>query len=211
MGRTYKDLFLRFRNMQGYRQRFQNGYDGQGLWIEVEVEKEKGFKSKHEIETYGVDKFVTECKARVDHFSDIITRQSKRLGYFMQWDDSYHTKSDENNYTIWAFLKRCHDNGWLYKEKTLCRGAHDAVPVCRNTRSPLRATPKSCTPASSSDCRCLIVKARLCWSGPPLRGLWPPTSPRPSIPNMTTSKFATFSLAPPWERVRVRGDPTFFG
>ena len=122
-GRTYKDLFLRFRNMQGYRQRFQNGYDGQGLWIEVEVEKEKGFQSKHEIETYGVGKFVEECKARVDHFSDIITEQSKRLGYFMQWDDSYHTKSDENNYTIWAFLKRCHDNGWLYKGK-------DVMPWC---------------------------------------------------------------------------------
>ena len=122
-GRTYKDLFLRFRNMQGYRQRFQNGYDGQGLWIEVEVEKEKGFKSKQEIETYGVGKFVEECKARVDHFSDIITRQSQRLGYFMQWDDSYHTKSDENNYTIWAFLKRCHERGWLYKGK-------DVMPWC---------------------------------------------------------------------------------
>ena len=122
-GRTYKDLFLRFRNMQGYRQRFQNGYDGQGLWIEVEVEKEKGFKSKREIETYGVGKFVDECKARVDHFSNIITRQSKRLGYFMDWDDSYHTKSDENNYTIWAFLKKCHDNGWLYKGK-------DVMPWC---------------------------------------------------------------------------------
>ena len=45
-GRTYKDLFLKFRNMQGYKQRFQNGFDGQGLWIEVEVEKEMGFKSK---------------------------------------------------------------------------------------------------------------------------------------------------------------------
>ena len=122
-GRTYKDLFLRFRNMQGYRQRFQNGYDGQGLWIEVEVEKEKGFKSKHEIETYGVGKFVDECKARVDHFSDIITRQSKRLGYFMDWEDSYHTKADENNYTIWAFLKRCHERGWLYKGK-------DVMPWC---------------------------------------------------------------------------------
>ncbi len=122
-GRTYKDLFLRFRNMQGYRQRFQNGYDGQGLWIEVEVEKEKGFKSKQEIETYGVGKFVEECKARVDHFADIITEQSKRLGYFMEWDDSYHTKSDENNYTIWAFLKRCHENGWLYKGK-------DVMPWC---------------------------------------------------------------------------------
>ncbi len=122
-GRTYKDLFLKFRNMQGYRQRFQNGYDGQGLWIEVEVEKEKGFKGKQEIEEYGVGKFVNECKERVDNFADVITRQSKRLGYFMQWDDSYHTKSDENNYTIWAFLKRCHENGWVYKGK-------DVMPWC---------------------------------------------------------------------------------
>ena len=122
-GRTYKDLFLRFRNMQGYRQRFQNGYDGQGLWIEVEVEKAKGFGSKQEIETYGIGKFVNECKARVDHFADIITEQSKRLGYFMDWDDSYHTKSDENNYAIWSFLKKCHDRGWLYKGK-------DVMPWC---------------------------------------------------------------------------------
>ena len=57
-GRSYKDAFLRFRNMQGYAQRFQNGFDGQGLWVEVEVEEEKGFKSKREIETYGIDRFV---------------------------------------------------------------------------------------------------------------------------------------------------------
>ena len=85
-GRTYKDLFLRFRNMQGYRQRFQNGFDGQGLWIEVEVEKEKGFKSKRDIEAYGVAKFVEECRARVDMFADRISEQSKLLGYFMDGD-----------------------------------------------------------------------------------------------------------------------------
>ena len=99
-GRTYKDLFLRFRNMQGYRQRFQNGFDGQGLWIEVEVEKEKGFKSKRDIEKYGIGKFVEDCKARVDHFAARISDQSKRLGQFMDWENSYHTKSDQNNYTI---------------------------------------------------------------------------------------------------------------
>ena len=122
-GRTYKDLFLRFRNMQGYRQRFQNGFDGQGLWIEVEVEKEKGFKSKHDIEEYGVGKFVEDCRARVDRFADRISEQSKRLGYFMDWDNSYHTKSDENNYTIWHFLKTCADNGWIYKGR-------DVMPWC---------------------------------------------------------------------------------
>ena len=122
-GRTYKDLFLRFRNMQGYRQRFQNGFDGQGLWIEVEVEKEMGFKSKRDIEAFGIGKFVEACRARVDQFADRISEQSKRLGYFMDWDNSYHTKSDENNYTIWHFLKTCADKGWFYKGR-------DVMPWC---------------------------------------------------------------------------------
>ena len=122
-GRTYKDLFLRFRNMQGYRQRFQNGFDGQGLWIEVEVEKEMGFKSKRNIEAFGIGKFVEECRKRVDRFAERISEQSKRLGYFMDWDNSYHTKSDENNYTIWHFLKTCADKGWIYKGR-------DVMPWC---------------------------------------------------------------------------------
>ena len=122
-GRTYKDLFLRFKNMQGFRQRFQNGFDGQGLWVEVEVEKEKGFASKRDIETYGIGRFVEDCKARVRRFSDVQTEQSKRLAYFMDWDNSYHTMSDENNYTIWHFLKVCHERGWIYE-------AADSMPWC---------------------------------------------------------------------------------
>lgn len=122
-GRTYKDLFLKFRNMQGYKQRFQNGFDGQGLWIEVEVEKEMGFKSKRDIEAFGVGKFVEECRKRVDRFAARISEQSKRLGYFMDWDNSYHTKSSENNYTIWHFLKTCADKGWIYKGR-------DVMPWC---------------------------------------------------------------------------------
>src|SRR5581483_5895163 len=57
-GRTYKDLYQRYHATLGYEQRFQNGFDGQGLWIEVEVEKELGFTSKRDIEAFGVDKFV---------------------------------------------------------------------------------------------------------------------------------------------------------
>lgn len=122
-GRMYKDLFLRFRNMQGYRQRFQNGFDGQGLWVEVEVEKELGFHSKRDIEAYGIDRFVEECKARVRKYADIMTHQSERLGYWMNWRDSYHTMSDENNYTIWHFLKVCHERGWIYE-------GTDVMPWC---------------------------------------------------------------------------------
>ncbi|MEX1253617.1 MAG: isoleucine--tRNA ligase [Dehalococcoidia bacterium] len=122
-GRAYKDAFQRHKTMQGFRQRYQNGYDCQGLWIEVEVERELGFTSKHDIEAYGVDRFVEACKERVQRFADRITEQSVRLGYWMDWDDSYYTNSDENNYAIWHFLKVCHERGWLYK-------GHDVMPWC---------------------------------------------------------------------------------
>ncbi len=122
-GRTYKDIWQRFKNMQGYRQRFQNGFDCQGLWVEVEVEKELQFKNKKDIETFGVEKFVQLCRDRVKKYSGIQTEQSKRLGYFMDWDNSYYTLSEDNNYMIWHFLKVCYDNGWIYK------GA-DVVPWC---------------------------------------------------------------------------------
>ncbi|MBI2964918.1 MAG: isoleucine--tRNA ligase [Chloroflexi bacterium] len=122
-GRTYKDLFLRFFTMQGYRQRYQNGFDGQGLWVEVNVEKDLGFTSKRDIEAYGIDRFVELCKERVRKYADIMTQQSMRLGYWMDWDDSYHTMSDENNYMIWHFLKVCHERGWLYE-------GTDVMPWC---------------------------------------------------------------------------------
>ncbi len=96
-GRTYKDLWQRYKNMQGFCQRFQNGFDCQGLWVEVEVEKELGFKNKKDIEIFGVEKFVELCKARAQKYADIQTEQSKRLGYFMDWENSYYTMSDENN------------------------------------------------------------------------------------------------------------------
>ncbi len=122
-GRSLKDLYQRFYNMSGYEERFQNGFDCQGLWVEVEVEKELGFKTKKDIETYGIDKFVEKCKERVMKYSEIQADQSKRLGYFMDWDHSYYTMSDENNYMIWHFLKVCHERGWLYK-------GWDSVPWC---------------------------------------------------------------------------------
>ncbi|MBS3141709.1 isoleucine--tRNA ligase [Candidatus Woesearchaeota archaeon] len=114
-GRTYKDLFQRFKAMQGYDQRYQNGFDCQGLWVEVEVEKELGFNSKKEIENYGLDKFSRACKARVDKYSKVQTEQSKRLGQWNDWDNSYYTLTDNNIEHIWHFLKKCHEKGWLYK------------------------------------------------------------------------------------------------
>ena len=122
-GRTYKDIFQRYKAMKGFDQRYQNGFDCQGLWVEVEVEKQLGFKSKTDIEEYGIEKFVEACKERVRKYSKIQTDQSIRLGYWMDWDNSYFTMSDENNYTIWHFLKTCHDRGWIYK-------GNDVLPWC---------------------------------------------------------------------------------
>ncbi|GAB4533521.1 MAG: isoleucine--tRNA ligase [Anaerolineales bacterium] len=85
-GRTYKDLFNRFWAMQGRELRYQQGFDCQGLWVEVEVEKEKGFKSKKDIEAYGLAEFVKECKARVLKYAAVQTDQSIRLGYWMDWN-----------------------------------------------------------------------------------------------------------------------------
>ncbi len=168
-GRTYKDLYHRFWAMKGYQTRYQNGFDCQGLWVEVEVEKELGFRSKRDIENYGIARFVRKCKERVLRYAAVQTEQSVRLGYWMDWNDpetlrdlgrrllenpeevitvqgpagpvtdtveqivarlglpelggSYFTFSNENNYMIWTFLKRCWERGWLYK-------GTDVMPWC---------------------------------------------------------------------------------
>ncbi len=168
-GRTYKDLMLRFRTMQGHEMRYQNGFDCQGLWVEVNVERDLGFKSKLDIEEFGLARFVLKCKERVLRFAAVQTNQSIRLGYWVDWNDpdtlndladklmqdpsqvitlqgpegpftgtveqvvahlglpelggSYFTFSNENNYNIWAFLKKCWQKGWLYK-------GDDVMPWC---------------------------------------------------------------------------------
>jgi isoleucyl-tRNA synthetase len=141
-GRTYKDAFQRYHAMNGHALRYQNGFDCQGLWVEVEVEKDKKLKSKRDIENLipgdrfaSIAEFVRLCKERVDKFAKIQTEQSIRLGYWMDWDRdedwrkppdlrrSYFTMSDENNYTIWSFLKKCHGRGLIYR-------GYDAMPWC---------------------------------------------------------------------------------
>ncbi|MBL7176652.1 MAG: isoleucine--tRNA ligase [Desulfobacteraceae bacterium] len=122
-GRSLKDAFQRYWAMNRRDLRYQNGFDCQGLWVEVEVEKELGFKTKKDIEAYGIDEFVNKCRERVQKFSEIQTQQSIRLGYWMDWENSYYTMSDENNYTIWGFLNKCHDRGFIYK-------GHDVMPWC---------------------------------------------------------------------------------
>lgn len=122
-GRALKDLFQRYKNARGYKQRFQNGFDCQGLWLEVQEERDLGLNSKRDIEKFGIEKFCIRCRERVNKFSAIQTEQSKRLGMFMDWNNSYYTMSETNNVYIWYFLKKCHQKGWLYK-------GIDSMPWC---------------------------------------------------------------------------------
>ncbi|SVD43128.1 uncharacterized protein METZ01_LOCUS395982, partial [marine metagenome] len=114
-GRTLKDIYNRYKAMSGHELRYQNGFDCQGLWVEVEVEKELGFKSKRDVEKYGIERFVNLCKERVKKYSKVQTNQSIRLGYWMDWENSYYTMSDENNYTIWFFIKKLFEQGKIYR------------------------------------------------------------------------------------------------
>ncbi|MDB5309960.1 MAG: ileS [Gemmataceae bacterium] len=147
-GRTYKDAYNRYFAMTGHDLRYQQGFDCQGLWVEVEVEKElkqegKKLDSKRDIEVLvpgdvqaSIDYFVERCKERVNRFARVQTEQSVRLGYWMNWDrtdadwakppderKSYFTMSEENNYTIWSFLKKCRHKGLVYR-------GYDVMPWC---------------------------------------------------------------------------------
>jgi isoleucyl-tRNA synthetase len=114
-GRTLKDVFQRYKALQGFDERYQNGFDCQGLWVEVGVERELGLNSKREIEDYGIAEFAERCKERVAKYAEVITDQCRRLGMWMDWDNDYYTFSDTNIEYIWRFLKECHERGWLYK------------------------------------------------------------------------------------------------
>ena len=107
---------LRYKALQGFDAHYQNGFDAQGLWVEVGVEKMLGLKDKRDILKFGMDKFTEACIERVNHFANIISAQSQRLGQWMDWNDSYFTNSDTNITSIWYFLKKCYEKGWLIEK-----------------------------------------------------------------------------------------------
>jgi len=114
-GRTLKDVFQRYKAMRGFDQRYQNGFDCQGLWIEVGVERELGLNSKREIEEYGLAEFARKCREKVIWSATELTKGSKRLGQWMDWGNDYFTFSDTNIEYIWRFLKHLHGLGRLYQ------------------------------------------------------------------------------------------------
>jgi isoleucyl-tRNA synthetase len=113
-GRTLKDLFQRYKALRGFDQRYQNGFDCQGLWIEVGVERELGLNSKREIEEYGLENFARKCREAVVRNTELLWAGSKRLGQWMDWGNDYFTFSDTNIEYVWRMLKVVNERDWLY-------------------------------------------------------------------------------------------------
>ncbi len=114
-GRTLKDVIHRYRAMRGFHQRYQNGFDSQGLWIEVLAERQLGIKAKHEIEEYGLAEFAAKCREIVEWSAEEITRGSIRLGMWMAWGEDYFTFADANIEYIWHFFKILEERNLLYR------------------------------------------------------------------------------------------------
>ena len=115
-GRTLKDITIKYHALLGEDCQYQNGFDAQGMWVEVEAEKDLGLSGKPQIIKYGIDNFTNKCMDRVRYYANEITNQSIRMGQWMDWDNSYYTNSDENILAIWNFLKVCNDKGYIIRK-----------------------------------------------------------------------------------------------
>ena len=186
-GRTLKDVFQRYKGLRGFDQRYQNGFDCQGLWIEVGVERELGLNSKREIEEYGLEEFARKCRDVVVRSSGALTRGSKRLGQWMDWGNDYFTFSDTNIEYIWKFLKIVHERGWLYlghRSTEWCPRCGTSLSQHELTQSGVyqdRADPSLTVrfPLLDRAGENVVVWTTTPWT-------LPPTSPRPCTPTRNT-------------------------
>lgn len=112
-----KDFVLRYKTMQGYDVFRRAGWDMHGLPIEVKVEEEVlKSKSKKDIEKFGIENFVSECKNFAIRNMYSMTSQLKRLGAWLDWEDPYMTLSKEYIESVWFGIKKAHEKNLLYED-----------------------------------------------------------------------------------------------
>ncbi len=130
IGRVYKDMFLRYRVMQGYYVDRRGGWDTHGLPVEIEVEKKLGFTKKSQIEEFGIAKFNALCResafARIQDWE----RMTERIAYWVDFDRAYVTFKNEYIESVWWLLRQIWDKGLLYQ-------GHKVVPYCPRCGTPL--------------------------------------------------------------------------
>ena len=121
--RCMKDLIPRYKVMKGYRVIRKAGWDTHGLPVELEIEKKLGISGKEQIEEYGVEKFVKECKDSVFTYVSMWEKMTNQVGYWVDMDKPYVTYHNDYIESVWWALKQMWDKGLLYQ-------GHKVMPYC---------------------------------------------------------------------------------
>lgn len=114
--RVFKDVFPRFRTMQGRRVDRKAGWDCHGLPVELAVEKELGFTGKGDIEAYGIEPFNAKCRESVQRHVGAFAEMTERMGYWVNIDDAYWTMSTDYVQSVWWALKQIFDKQLLVED-----------------------------------------------------------------------------------------------
>ncbi|MDQ4008276.1 MAG: isoleucine--tRNA ligase [Actinomycetota bacterium] len=114
--RVFKDVFPRFKTMQGYRVDRKAGWDCHGLPVELAVEKELGFSGKNDIEAFGIAEFNQRCRESVRRHVDAFREMTERMGYWVNLDEAYWTMNPGYVESVWWALKQIHDAGLLVED-----------------------------------------------------------------------------------------------
>ncbi len=121
--RVMKDIIPRYKVMKGYKVLRKAGWDTHGLPVELEIEKKLGISGKPEIEKYGVEEFVTQCKDSVFSYVEMWREMSERLGYWVDMENPYVTYHNDYIESVWWALKQMWNKDLLYK-------GHKVMPYC---------------------------------------------------------------------------------
>ncbi|HEX2792164.1 MAG TPA: class I tRNA ligase family protein [Candidatus Paceibacterota bacterium] len=114
--RSFKDALPRYKTMRGYRVPRRAGWDTHGLPVELEVEKQLGFKGKKDIEAYGIGAFNRKCRESVMTYIDEWGKFTDRIGYWVDQEQAYFTFDAPYMESLWNIMKRVSDDGRLYKD-----------------------------------------------------------------------------------------------
>jgi isoleucyl-tRNA synthetase len=128
--RTFKDLFPRFKSMQGHHVPRQAGWDCHGLPVEVAVEKELGLTGKRDIEAYGVEAFNARCRESVLRYVGAWLEMSRRMGYWADTEHAYQTMDPSYVESVWWSLKAVYEQGLLVRDFRIS-------PYCPRCGTPL--------------------------------------------------------------------------
>ncbi|MBD3318429.1 isoleucine--tRNA ligase [Candidatus Woesearchaeota archaeon] len=128
--RVYKDVYCRYKYMQGYSVPRKGGWDCHGLPVEVQVEKKLNLESKKDVINYGIKEFCDQCKTDIFTYIKDWEAMTRKLAYWIDLDDPYRTLDNSYIESVWWSIKQLHEKGLLYE-------GHKVVPYCPRCETPL--------------------------------------------------------------------------